>query len=137
MPLGAWRNNKHVTSIPWLIAGIGDGEVKEDSKSRSEYLAHVNNAAFAYEPTLILPSDLPSLPYPARKLHLNSTPNMPTDPKMQGNKRKYPSLILHSGEDGERCIHQVAGFWVICSRTGAFLRCLSVNDAGATECSIS
>ena len=121
MPLGAWRNNKHVTSIPWLIAGIGDGEVKEDSKngkqktkldtlSRSEYLAHVNNAAFAYEPTLILPSDLPSLPYPARKLHLNSTPNMPTDPTMQGNKRKYPSLILHSGEDGERCIHQAALF---------------------------
>ena len=39
--------------------------------------------------------------------------------------------------EGTQGVQLVAGFWVICSRTGAFLRCLSVNDAGATECSIS
>lgn len=35
---------------------------------------------------------------------------MPTDPNMEGNKWKYPILIVHGGEDGERCIHRAALF---------------------------
>jgi hypothetical protein len=34
-------------------------------------------------------------------------------------------------------VQLVAGFWVTCSRTGAFLSCLSGNDVEAMECSIS
>ena len=45
MPLGAWRNNKHLTFVRWLIAGIGDSEVKEEptngkQKTKIDALSH-------------------------------------------------------------------------------------------------